>query len=321
MTSNRPRFIIVGAGAIGGSLAAELALSGQAPVLVGRGEHGGKIAQEGLHYLTPRDDRHIQLSCVPALSEVSIATDDVVVLAMKLGDVADAAAQVATTTTTVPTLCLQNGVAGERIASEHLEHVYGGMVYLPATYLEPGRVENFCSNGPGAIRIGSYKGGSLAHSESIAEQFGEAGFNSAAVADIMPWKYGKLLTNLANAIGVVCSDRRNAGELNRAAIVEAEACYRAANIAFLSSEELVEEANIRIAPIAGKRRLGGSMWQSVARGRPPEVAYLNGEIVELGKGHAVPTPINSMLVSAVLETVAKGVQWTAAQLQQRAKVG
>ena len=61
---------------------------------------------------------------------------------------------------------------------------------------------------------------------------------------------------------------------------------------------------LRMAPIDGQRREGGSTWQSLARGLPVEVDYLNGEIVLLGRLHGVPTPVNTLLQHATHDAVA-----------------
>lgn len=42
-----------------------------------------------------------------------------------------------------------------------------------------------------------------------------------------------------------------------------------------------------------------SSAQSILRGEPTEVDYLNGLIVEVGKQHEIPTPVNSAVVNAV----------------------
>jgi 2-dehydropantoate 2-reductase len=311
------RIVIVGAGAIGGSLAAELSLSGADILVVARGEHGQKIAEHGLRYLTPHADRHVKFTRVSDLRDLTLRRDDFVVLTMKLDDVEAAARALATIDADVPVLCLQNGVAGEAIAAKYLHRVYAGMVYLPATYLEAGRVENYCSNRAGTFRIGSYQGGDAETSEALSALLVGAGFQAAAVEDIMSWKYGKLLTNLGNAMEVSCSDLDQAGGLYQRAQLEGEACFRAAGIDYLSADEIVAAANIEIARIAGKKRPGGSMWQSVARHRPPEVAYLNGEIVRLGLEWGVATPVNRMLLAAVDETVEIGARWTAQELANR----
>jgi 2-dehydropantoate 2-reductase len=45
--------------------------------------------------------------------------------------------------------------------------------------------------------------------------------------------------------------------------------------------------------------LWGSTLQSIQRGRPTEIDYLNGEIVELGKRHGEATPLNTKMVELV----------------------
>ncbi len=43
----------------------------------------------------------------------------------------------------------------------------------------------------------------------------------------------------------------------------------------------------------------GSTLQSLRRGRPSEIAFLNGEVVRLGQAIGVPTPLNTAVVAAV----------------------
>ena len=63
---------------------------------------------------------------------------------------------------------------------------------------------------------------------------------------------------------------------------------------------------LQLAPVGNGRRPGGSTWQSLARGTPVEVDYLNGEIVLLGRLHGVPAPVNEMLQRAAHEAAAAG---------------
>ena len=73
----------------------------------------------------------------------------------------------------------------------------------------------------------------------------------------------------------------------------ARPCSTAAGIDHVSeAEDRARRGDIlRIVPIdAASAGPGGSTWQSLARGLPVEVDYLNGEIVLLGRLHGVPTP-------------------------------
>jgi 2-dehydropantoate 2-reductase len=59
--------------------------------------------------------------------------------------------------------------------------------------------------------------------------------------------------------------------------------------------------------VDGADRQGGSTWQSLRRGTGAvEAEFLNGEIVELGRKHGVPTPVNSLLLETMVAMAAGG---------------
>jgi 2-dehydropantoate 2-reductase len=58
---------------------------------------------------------------------------------------------------------------------------------------------------------------------------------------------------------------------------------------------------IRIDPAARS-----SMADDLERGRTTEVHDINGEVVALGREHAVPTPVNARLIALVREAEASG---------------
>jgi len=115
---------------------------------------------------------------------------------------------------------------------------------------------------------------------------------------VMRWKYAKLLSNLGNAVEAVCGPQAEDGELGAVVRREGEAVLRAAGIAHASTvEDATRRAGrITIRPIEGRRRIGGSSWQSLTRAAGSiEADYLNGEVVLLGRLHGVPTPANALL--------------------------
>jgi 2-dehydropantoate 2-reductase len=78
--------------------------------------------------------------------------------------------------------------------------------------------------------------------------------------------------------------------------------------AFMSTAllRLPQQAAEAVVGAASRSRLGriplrGSTWQSIARRRPSEIDYLNGEIVRVGEQWGVPTPFNSHIVRLVRE--------------------
>jgi 2-dehydropantoate 2-reductase len=89
------------------------------------------------------------------------------------------------------------------------------------------------------------------------------------------------------------------------------ACYSAAGIDYASREEIAQraEGHEELRPVDGLTRSGGSSWQSLTRqSRGIETAYLNGEIVLLGRLHRIRTPVNRALTDLALRAAREGVQ-------------
>ena len=67
------RYIIIGAGAVGGAIGGRLALAGRSVVLVARGDHLRALREVGLRLRTPDEDVVQQ---VPAVAEPDRAAPD-----------------------------------------------------------------------------------------------------------------------------------------------------------------------------------------------------------------------------------------------------
>jgi 2-dehydropantoate 2-reductase len=208
----------------------------------------------------------------------------------------------------IPVFCAQNGVENERLALRRFAHVYGVCVMLPASHLEPGVVHSQGSPYSGLLDLGRYPHGVDVTARTVAADLASSSFVSDPVEDVMRWKYAKLLRNLGNAVDALCGSENgtnnNAGaeELLRGARREALDCFAAAGIDVVSSEEWTAHrgGQVEIKPVAGQQRLGGSTWQSLARGAGSvEADFLNGEIVMLGRLHGIATPINAVFQEQV----------------------
>jgi 2-dehydropantoate 2-reductase len=62
--------------------------------------------------------------------------------------------------------------------------------------------------------------------------------------------------------------------------------------------------------------LWGSTLQSIQRGRPTEIDYLNGEIEELGKRHGEATPLNTKIVDLVHQVERTGQFLSVEEIRQ-----
>jgi len=294
------RFIVYGAGAIGAVVGARLAQAGCSVVLVARGSHRERIRAAGLRVESPDGPSTLDIPVVGHPGEVIPDADDVVLLTMKSQDTCAALRDLAAAfPRDVPVCCLQNGVDNERQALRLFPQVYGVSVACPTAFLEPGVVCAYSAPVPGLLDIGRYPAESSPdpRAETIAAAFRAAGFASEVRPDISRWKHGKLLSNLGNAIEAVCGPPARHGPIDGLARQEARDVLAAAGIDYrLEDPASPRLALIKPRPIGSVPRPGASTWQSLTRRTGSvETAYLNGEIVLLGRLHGVPTPVNELL--------------------------
>lgn len=293
------RYIIYGAGAIGGTIGARLFQSGKEVILIARGEHLKAIQANGLVLADPNKTERLNMAVVAHPEQIQFRDNDTVMLCMKSQDTQDALQTlVRTAGPSVPVVCCQNGVANERMALRNFDRVYGMPVILPATHIEPGVVLHHCKSIGGVLDIGNYPNGADEIAHQIAADLVDANFSSQPDADIMRSKYAKLLQNLGNSLQALCNAGSESADIYRRLIHEALACYAAAGISCASREEVRQRSDglLEMASIEGRARVGGSSLQSILRGTGSiEADYLNGEIVLLGRLYGVPTPTNRVL--------------------------
>ncbi|MGW1614360.1 ketopantoate reductase family protein [Streptomyces sp. NPDC002285] len=303
------RYVIIGAGAVGGVIGGRLAGAGHEVVLVARGAHVEALRDHGLRLRVPEGELTHRLPVADgpaALGE--LRPDDVLVLAVKTQDSA-AALQTwgpaavtggGTAAERLPLICAQNGVESPRLALRVFRRVYGVCVWLPSTYIEPGVVSAPGSPLTGILHLGRRPYGTDETARLIAADLEKAHFEAPVVADVARWQYAKLLSNLGNALEAVTgpADSEEAAALLRRVRAEGAAVLDVAGIPYTSAEEqqAARGDKVTLVPLDGAPRGGGSSWQSLARGTGTiEADYLNGEIALLGRLHGVPTPLNDFL--------------------------
>jgi 2-dehydropantoate 2-reductase len=296
------RYVILGAGAVGGAIGGRLFESGHDVVLVARGAHKEAIERRGLELRDPDRSVTLAIRCVATPAAVGFREGDVAVLATKtqqseavLRELAECAPG------DMAVVCAQNGVENERLALRRFSNVHAMRVYFSATHLEPGIVEIPFAPLTGLLDVGRYPCGVDEVSEQIAADLNVSTFDSLTDAKVMARKYRKLLSNLGNAIEAACGTRTEdpfAQELWQLAQDEASRCFEVAGIE-VAPVELDAERQAAVGPyrlVGGHDLTGGSSWQSLERNAGNiEADWLNGEIVLLGRLHEVPTPVNALL--------------------------
>jgi 2-dehydropantoate 2-reductase len=293
------RFVVVGAGAVGGAIGGRLHEHGHEVVLVARGAHYEALSAHGLRIESAAGSTTLAVPTVSRPTDLTFGGGDVVVLAVKSQDTAAVLDDlVAVVPPTVPVVCAQNGVENERVALRSFPNVYGMCVMCPVSHLTPGVVQVHSVPITGLLDLGRWPQGSDQVAESIAAALAASTFDAVARSDIPRWKWGKLLLNLGNAVEALCGPAARGGELAPRARREAIACLEVAGIDYVGREEEAERRGtlLQLPSSPEVSRAGGSTWQSLARssGRV-ETDFLNGEIVLLGRLHGVPTPVNALL--------------------------
>ncbi len=292
------RIVVLGAGAVGGVIAGRLFQGGTEVVAIARGEHFRSVRDDGLRLVDPDGRVTLRVPVVDGPDRVDWRPGDVVLATTKTQDSTGAFdALVAAAGAGVPVVCVQNGVANERIALRRFANVYAICVMLPAEHLEPGVVAASSAPITGLLDIGRYPAGVDDVARGVAATLSAATFESIARPDVMRWKYRKLLMNLANAVEALCGPGDDANELSRRARREGADVLRRAGIDVASIEEDRERRGERLTPRLA--RGGGSTWQSLRRGTGSlETDYLNGEITLLARLHGVAAPVNVALQAA-----------------------
>ncbi|SED56378.1 ketopantoate reductase family protein [Ruania alba] len=302
------RYIVIGAGGVGGTIGGRLHATGHDVVLVARGAHGRALAADGLTLLTPDGPGTHQIPVVSHPDELAggLRPGDALVLAVKGQDTAAAldvwadvpVASGGTAAERLPLFLAQNGVANEPFAARVFDDVHGVCVWLPATHLEPGVVVAEGTPVHGVLHLGRWPGGVDDVDRQVATDLEAAGFAAPLREDVMRWKYAKLLGNLGNAVEALTGTGSDeARSMLTDVRAEGEAALAAAGIMAATPQEEAElRPTMRVGEVPGHTRLGGSSWQSLRRGTGSiEADYLNGEIAMLGRRHGVPTPLNDTL--------------------------
>ncbi len=295
---------IVGAGAMGGILAARLVNAGYPVTLVDVSEAvvsaintNGLIVDvknSGVETVTVRATQDPQ--------EVGIV--DFVIFFVKAQHTASAAAlakpMIGPDTAVVS---LQNGWGNADVLSEVFskEQIVVGVTYHSATIAGPGRVAH---TGFGATFIGPYAdNGSLTKAEQLGEILALSGFENTVTAKVKTEIWKKLILNTATlptgALTGLCAGdtygHKPLLELVDAIALESVAVARASGYD-IDAEERLERIH-QILSGAGKGK--ASMLQDAEGRRKTEIEVINAAVVRAAEKLGIEVPLNKAMVSLI----------------------
>ena len=304
--SESRRYVVIGAGAIGALLAAQLELAGIDTVLVARGRNLAAIRANGLLVRRPHGSETVRMPLVGGPDDVRLTSRDVLVLATKSQDAEEVLARWAWLPVferdgeatllgaDLPILTFQNGLVTEDLALRRFRRVYGVSIGVAASYLVPGEVVSPSYPVIGIAWLGRYPDQFDAAADDYVDDLTKAGYRVDSVPDISTWKARKLLGNVGNGLDLLAGRPELKERARELLVAEATAVFAAAGIRTPDSAPPLRGV-LTVDPVPG--HVGGrlSTWQSFARGASSEIDYLNGEIVRLGRSHGVATPVNERL--------------------------
>lgn len=305
------KICVVGAGAIGGLLAARLQQSGEDVSVIARGPHLAAIKASGLKLI--EESGHEIVAQVQATDRIAEAgQQDLVILGMKAHQVAavvDDLNHLYTPDTMV--LTAQNGIPwwyffkhggpyeGRRLESVDpggtvanglpIERVLASVVYPAAEIIEPGVIKHIEGN---RFSLSEIDNTETPRIKQVSETLKQAGFKAPVVSDIRAELWTKLWGNLSfnpvSALTHATLEDLCRYPLTRTLVAE-----------MMREAQLVGEAlGIRFRIPIEKRIAGGeavgkhktSMLQDIEAGRAVEADALIGSVIELGQIVQVPTP-------------------------------
>lgn len=289
------RWVVLGAGGIGGGLGGALARAGESVHLVARGAHLDALRQTGLRWRTPEHDEILRIPASP-LDEVEPLPGDVLCLATKLQDARPMLERVAARWDQAPVTTWTNGLLAQEWAAAHTATVVATVLFVPASHDTPGEVCLWGEPHLGAVHAGTVRGLDDRVRDALVQGLRRGGFDAYAHDDLGALQHAKWTRNLAGAAQalVVPADFERVAE---SAISEGRAVLRRLGWPLATDADLVPTP-LGLGQIQGASRGGGSTWQSLTTGRPLETPYLNGALVDLADAHGLDASVNRWLARA-----------------------
>jgi 2-dehydropantoate 2-reductase len=327
------RIGVIGAGAIGGTIAALLDRAGHDVEVTARGEHLAAIRSTGLRLSGGWGTHTAHVSAAETLQRVP----ELAFVSTKAQDAAAAIREHQALLAGIPVVIVQNGLTGLDEASALLpdSDCVGALALWAASYLAPGTVS---VTTPSTTYLGAGDGPPSAATLLVARILG-AVMPSEATDNFTGCQWTKLMVNQINAMpaitGLSAQDTLGDRHLRRivtASLREAVRIAIASGVHFGSLQGLTDGilrfvarsplSVAQVVPLLMRRRMGrtpnpGSTLQSIRRGQLTEIDYLNGAVVDQAARIGTRAPINAALVGLVHRVEQTGAFFPPAEVRTR----
>lgn len=311
---------IYGAGAIGGTVGAYLALQDVPVLLVDReAQHVAAMSERGL--TIQREDESFTVPVRAVVPDALTGPLDLVFLAVKAQHTDDALRVIAPLLSPTSTIVsLQNGLCERTIASRiGAGRSVGCLVNFSADYIEPGKV---FFGGPGTIELGELDGARRDRLWTIRDLLAHVG-EVKLTDNIWGYIWGKM--GYANMLFATATTDKTMADIidgYRHLMVElATEIYEVAAREGVTPEPFDDVEPGLYYPREGRnweainrsldglvarrqrdRKTHSGIWRDLAiRNRPTEVDFQIGLAAEIGGGHGLAMPLTRALVAMIHE--------------------
>jgi 2-dehydropantoate 2-reductase len=312
------KIAVIGSGAIGCLVAGYLKLQGEPVCMVGKASSVAAIKEHGLKISGVRGDMRVPLE----IHHMLVSSPELAILAVKTQDIEEALRHNLEFLKNSTLLTTQNGIQADSLAAKYIpkENIISSIVMFGATYLEPGKVVH---NFEGNWVIGRMFGENPDEKEIDESLVLNKAFPTVITQDIKAMKYLKIFVNANNCIpallGISMQEAFSDLEISRISIAIWKEgfeviCRSGLKLASLPGFPLENVTKLICLPSLEAAKifsglmaklssdpLYGSILQSIKRGRPSEIDYINGEFVNLAKESTFDAPLNAKLVELVHE--------------------
>jgi len=308
------RIGVIGAGAVGGAIAALLAKGGHEVEVTARGAHLAAIRADGIRLSGAWGD----FTATVTAGELLIRAPELAIIATKAQDARAAVLGNARLLNGIPVVVVQNGLEGVAGTSLLLPRsdILGALAMYASSLVEPGHV---AITTPGVTYVG---GG-----DDLATRYVVGILN-----DVMPTEmtsnfagaqWTKLFVNQINALPAITG-------LSVQEVIGIPALRRILTRSMRENVRVGMASHVRFAPLQGlsnarlrlfartplplaeslpklmARRMGatpnpGSTLQSIRRERKTEIDYLNGAVLTAATRVGMAAPVNAAIVELVHE--------------------
>ncbi len=300
------QILIVGAGSVGGFFGAHLAKNNPHVSFLLRPKTLEAVKQNGLTLRSASGSFTVRPMVASDARE--LPPPDLVILGVKAYDLEEVLNQIEPILTEKTViLTLQNGIDTEDrlLAQIQRDCVVGGVAYIYSRIAAPGVIDHYKK---GTVAIGELMGHDSRRLLAIRDLFTAAGIPCHLSKDIRRTKWEKMCWNCVfNPITVLIDDRvAKALDHSEMMGVIRQIVGEVAAVAASLKVPLPPDMAERVVKASQEiRDIHTSMYDDWKAGRPTEIDYLNGYIVEQGRKLGIPTPVNEALTAMIKAVTVK----------------